>query len=264
MRRRQAGGPVKTPTTAPVAPGRPTPAAWAMLVARLALFAAWQCAAALVLWGLDTEHPWQASVAWWPVSGILANLTNLALLRHLARLEGLTLRDIYRLGSTTWKADLGWTLAVVVITVPLTLFPMSMLGTALWGSAETANAILLQKLPVWAAVLAFAFPVTIALTELPTYYGYVMPRLQAATGSRWGVLLLVAWFGAAQHITMPLVADGRFMAWRLLMFLPFSLFWAWSLDRRPSLLPLLMGVHVLLDVSIPVMLLLAALDIPLA
>jgi membrane protease YdiL (CAAX protease family) len=93
---------------------------------------------------------------------------------------------------------------------------------------------------------------TVALTELPTYFAYCMPRLEAQTG-RWSAVLLSSFFLAAQHCTLPLIWDGRFFVWRLLMFIPFALFVGLLLRWRPQLLPYLVVVHGLMDLAMVLM-----------
>jgi hypothetical protein len=61
--------------------------------------------------------------------------------------------------------------------------------------------------------------------------------------------LLAAFFLAAQHMFLPLILDGRFMLWRLGMFLPFALFAGLVIKLRPTLLPYFMIVHALADMS---------------
>lgn len=240
-------------------------ASWAMLFARFALFAFWQAIIAIVFALQGRSDPWSASIAWWPLSATLANLTNLALLSRLVHTEGLRLRDLYGFEKSSWKLDLAWTFAALICISTLVMLPNTLIATLLWGDPAPATTVMFQALPLWAITVLFvAFPVTIALTEMPTYYGYVMPRLQVATGSRGGVLVLVASVHAAQHMTLPLVFDARFVAWRLLMFWPFALFVAWAIDRRPTLMPYLMVVHGLLDASVVVMVLLVTLGIPIA
>jgi len=108
-----------------------------------------------------------------------------------------------------------------------------------------------QPLPEWAIrVVAVVFPVTIALSELSNYYGYVMPRLKTLTRAGWQIVILVGVSHALQHITLPLLFDVRFMLWRFGMFLPFALFVACLINWRPSLLPYLMVIHGLLDASL--------------
>jgi hypothetical protein len=99
----------------------------------------------------------------------------------------------------------------------------------------------------WAAVALF--PLTQGLAEIPTYMTYAMPRLEAQTGRRWLALVLPAFFLGAQHISVPLMFDARFITWRLLMFMPFAFLVALVMRWRPRLLPYIALVHVLMDVS---------------
>jgi membrane protease YdiL (CAAX protease family) len=69
---------------------------------------------------------------------------------------------------------------------------------------------------------ALALFLSQGLSELPVYFGYVMPRLAARWHNRWLAWLVVSLMLAAQHCTLPLVLDLRFIAWRFLMFLPLT------------------------------------------
>jgi hypothetical protein len=106
-----------------------------------------------------------------------------------------------------------------------------------------------QPLPAWALAVGILFPLTIALAELPTYFGYSMPRLAAQLKSGWLAWLLASFFLAAQHMFLPFVPDGRFIVWRLGMFLPFALFTGLVLKFRPTLLPYFVILHALMDLS---------------
>jgi hypothetical protein len=104
-------------------------------------------------------------------------------------------------------------------------------------------------LPAWALVLSFLFPLTIGFAELPTYFGYVMPRLASQLKNGWLAWLIASLALAAQHMFLPLILDGGFILWRLLMYLPFALFGGLLIKLRPTLLPYSMIVHALADVS---------------
>ncbi len=103
------------------------------------------------------------------------------------------------------------------------------------------------------------FPIIHALTELPTYFGSVMPRLQALTGRRWMPLVATSVMLSTQHVFLPLLLDGRYFVWRLLMFLPFALWFGWIVMKRPTVLPYLVVGHALLDLSLPIYVLQASL-----
>ena len=198
--------------------------------------------------------PWQAAIAWWPVTVTAANLTCMALLRLLARREGLRMTDLYNFDRRTVGRDLLLVLALLVIGGPLGYLPMVLLGQALFGGAAVVADRWIMPLPSWIAVTcAILFPLTIALSELPTYFGYAMPRLQAQWRRRWlPVLLNGVHAGRPAHRAVLLAVDTRFMFWRLTSFLPFALFLGLLLNWRPRLLPYLMVVHGLMDVSLVV------------
>lgn len=224
---------------------------WGMLFSRTALFAFWQSLFALGFSLLRTARPWEASVSWWPLSASLGNITNIAMLTSLARREGLRLNQLFNFERSTWKSDISLVIAATVVAVPLGYFPNPLLARALFGNPNAVIAMMFRPLPGWAIiVVAVIFPITIALSELPNYYGYVMPRLKTVSDSGWRIVVLVAVVHAFQHVTLPLQFDARFMLWRFGMFLPFTLFVAWLISWRPTLLPYLMLVHGFLDSSI--------------
>jgi len=122
-------------------------------------------------------------------------------------------------------------IAATAVAAPLGYFPNPLLARALFGSPGVVIPMMFQPLPEWAITLAaFVFPVSIALSELPNYYGYVMPRLKTLTGSGWQIVIMVSLSHALQHITLPLLFDVRFMLWRFGMFLPFALFVAGAIN----------------------------------
>lgn len=233
--------------------------AWTTLFARIVLFAACQALVALLQLVAGAAHPWDASVAWWPVSATVANLLTIALLARMTRAEGLPLSALWNRSALTWKRDVLWFLGAFVVLGPIAMLPSSLLAIALWGDVNATTPIMFQALPAWVAWLTLVlFPLSIAFSELPAYAGYTLPRLQAVTGRRGAMVLAVAAVLAAQHVALPLVFDWRFALWRALMYAPFALFIIWAIDRRPTLLPYFMGMHALIDLSVPIYVLLVS------
>ena len=231
-----------------------------MLVARSLLFAGWQIAIAAALAWRGVENPWQASIAWWPWAGILTNLIILVLLAWLFHNEGSSLVGLYRFDRTHLKSDLLVMLGFFVLAGPVGYLPNLIFGNLLFGRAEAASALMFLRLPLWAAAIAMLlFPLTVALTELPTYFGYSMPRIEALSGKAWLAVLLPSFFLAVQHMALPLIFDPRFLAYRLLMFLPFALLVGVLLHWRPRLMPYMIIVHFLIDIPTILFVLLASL-----
>ena len=215
---------------------------WLMLISRSALFLLFQLLIALVL-------SWDESSRWWTFMAFLANFVSIYLLMRVFRAEGKRYWDAIRFSRSTVKTDLIWFFASSLIGMPIAAAPMNILGAWIFGDSMTPTYMLFRPLPMWAFALSFLFPLTIAFAELPTYFGYVMPRLAIQLKSGWLAWLIASLFLAAQHMFLPLILDGGFILWRLLMYLPFALFAGLMIKLRPTLLPYYMIVHALVDIS---------------
>ena len=232
---------------------------WGMLLLRPGLALALQClfAAGFALGG--QADPWRQAADWWLGWLALGEFANLWLLARLARREGLGWRDLYNRAPGGGRRDIRWLLLALVVAGPVGYLPNILLGSLLWGDAQVGADLSFRALPLVAAwAILFLFPIVHALTELPTYFGYVMPRLQALTGRRTLPLLVCAFVLSTQHIFLPLLFDWRFLLWRFLMFLPFALWLGWVIDRRPTVLPYLAIAHGLIDLSLPILVLAAS------
>lgn len=223
-----------------------------MLFHRLILFLLFQAllAAGFALGG--SPDPWSAGADWWPVSAILTNLTSIFLLRHLAAREGLTYSQLINVDfrRENRSKDLLALLGLLLLAGPIAMIPNIGLAQMLFGDAQVALDLFLRPLPLWGVLLAVLFPLTIAFAELPTYFGYVMPRLAARWSSPWGALVASGLLLGIQHVTLPFLFDGRFILWRAVMFIPFALLLGMAIRWRPRLMPYLMIVHVLMDMTI--------------
>jgi membrane protease YdiL (CAAX protease family) len=90
-----------------------------------------------------------------------------------------------------------------------------------------------------------------------TYNGYLVPRFQVLCRSTSLAIALVAFAWSAQHIFMPLTFDAKFIAFRLLSPVPFSVFATLLYLRVRRLIPfaiahaLMDGASVLIGVLLP-------------
>lgn len=220
---------------------------WVMLVSRLVLFAIVQVliAVALVLSGVSDA--WEESARWWVFSVIGANIVSILLLDRLYKHEGKRFLDLFRFErETIWK-DLALAIGGFILAGPIAFIPMNLLGNRILGSYDHAIAMMFRPLPLWALLIGVLFPLTISFAELPTYFGYVMPRLQQQVGSGWLAWALASFFLGVQHSTLPLILDGRFFLWRGVMYLPFAFYIGLVIKVRPRLLPYLVIGHALID-----------------
>jgi hypothetical protein len=188
-----------------------------------------------------------------------ANLICLALLVWLYRQEGQSFWSIFRVRRGQVRGDLLALIAPLIIIGPVAYLPNVLLAGALFGDPLTALNMMLRPLPLWAAYASLiVFPVTQGLVELPVYFAYCMPRLEAQALPRWQAVGLAGLMLGLQHMAVPLLWDARFLTWRGLMFIPFALVTGLILRWRPALLPYFAVVHILMDASFAAMLLSSA------
>lgn len=221
--------------------------AWWLLGARTASFLVAQAGIAAALALAGRAEPWWASAAWWPVAATLANLAGAALLAWRMRVEGQTWRQLLRWDEARWR-DVGWVLALLPLVGAAGAWPAIALAHAVWGDPTVGQTLLVGALPTWAAwVSLLAFPLTTGAVELPTYAGYVLPRLRAAGIPPIAAVLVVGGALGLQHGALPFVPATGFFVWRTLMFVPFAWTLVAVLAWRPGLLPWWMAVHVAID-----------------
>lgn len=222
---------------------------WLMLVSRSVLFLLFQAVIALMLFGRGTPSAWDGSARYWMLLAALANVVSLYLLIRVFNDEGKRFWDMLRFSRATWKTDLLWFIGLSIIGMPIAGAPREPLAAAIFGDAMIATNLLFRPIPTWAFVLSFLFPLTIWFSELPTYFGYCMPRLEAQLGNGWLAWLIASFFLAAQHMFLPTILNGGYFLWRFGMFLPFALFTGLVLKFRPAMLPYFVIVHALMDIT---------------
>lgn len=222
---------------------------WLMLVSRSALFLCFQLLIALVLALAGTPSAWTESARWWTFMAVLANFVSIYLLARVFKAEGQRYVETIRFTRATVRTDLWWFVLSSLVGMPIAALPMNILGAALFGDPMIPTTMMFKPLPTWALVLSLLFPLTIAFAELPTYFGYVMPRLASQLKNGWLAWLIASLALAAQHMFLPLILDGGFILWRLGMYLPFALFVGFMIKLRTTLLPYYMIVHALIDFS---------------
>ena len=233
-------------------------APWLMLISRTSLFFTAQSIFALGFYLSGSEAAWEVGANWWPFAVTAANLVVLALLIRLFRDEGKRYWDIFRFERQHVKGDLLAVLGVTVLAAPISYLPNVMLGTLLFGSPEATLDLFIRPMPLWAVYTAMlVFPISQGLTEIPTYFRYVMPRLEAQGLGKWLAISLPALMLGLQHIAVPFLLDMRFITWRALMYIPFAFLLGIVLHWRPRLLPYIAIIHVLLNMALAPMFLAA-------
>ncbi|MHC1782207.1 MAG: hypothetical protein AB9891_05505 [Anaerolineaceae bacterium] len=220
---------------------------WLMLISRTVLFAVVQSLFALAFLASGSPSAWHESERWWIFCAAGANIISILLLNWLFKRESGRFLDLFRFQRETFWKDLGLVLLAFVVAGPIAYFPMNFLGDLILGSAARSTDFLFRPLPGWALVAGLLFPLTITLAELPTYFGYVMPRLAEKLKNGWMAWAIASFFLGLQHAALPLIFDGPYLLWRALMYMPFAFYIGLVVKLRPRLMPFLVIGHGLID-----------------
>jgi hypothetical protein len=230
-----------------------------MLFSKPTFFLGVQALVALAFAIAGSTSAWEQGANWWPVSVALADLICLLLLVAAFRGEGKRYGELFGIERRNIGGDLLALAGVTVLTAPVSYLPNVWLGQLLFGIPEATLDLIVRPLPLWTVYAAIvAFPIAQGLTELPIYFGYVMPRLEAQGLHRWLALAIPALVLAFQHAAAPLLFDTRFITWRALMFIPFAFLAGIVLRWRSRLMPYLVVIHILMNMSFATMFLGAA------
>jgi len=192
----------------------------------------------------SSPTPWHDAEPWLPVYGTLIDAGCLALLWRLTRREGIRLTDLVGVARARLGRDVALGVALIPVSLLLIYGGTFAAGWLVYG--RPAPPYLFGRLPLPATLYSvLVWPFVWGLAEQMTYNGYLVPRFQVlrSTGVAVAVVSLV-W--AAQHSVMPLTFDARFMAFRLLSAIPFSIFLTLLYLRLRRLIPLAVA-HALMD-----------------
>ena len=189
--------------------------------------------------------PWHDAEPWLPVYGTLIDAGCLALLWRLTRREGIRLFDLVGFERTRLARDALLGLALIPVSLVFILGGTYAAGWLLYGTPS--QPYFFGALPLPAAVYGvLVWPFIWGLTEQMTYNGYLLPRFQVLCRSTRAAITVVAFAWALQHVVMPLTFEARFMAFRLLSSVPFSVFLTLLYLRLRRVVPLAIA-HALMD-----------------
>ncbi len=227
-----------------------------MLCARSACAVAAQAVVAAIFALRSSPTPWHDAEPWLPVYGTAIDAGCLALLWRLTRREGIGLFDLLGFARVRLASDVVLGVALIPVSLALILGGIYATGWLLYGTLTPPY--LFAPLPLAAALYGvLVWPFVWGLTEQMTYNGYLVPRFQVLYRSTGRAVALVAFVWSFQHVVMPLTFDTKYMVFRLLSPVPFSVFQTILYLRLRRVLPfaiahaLMDGASVLIGVLLP-------------
>jgi membrane protease YdiL (CAAX protease family) len=193
----------------------------------------------------SSPAPWHDSEPWLPVYGTLIDAGCLALMWRLTQREGIGLVDLRGFERGRLVRDVLLGLALVPVSLVFILGGVYATGWLVYRTLTPPY--LFGALPLPAALYGvLVWPFLWGLTEQMTYNGYLLPRLKVVCRSTSLAVSLVAFAWSFQHVVMPLTFEPKFMAFRMLSPVPFSLFETLLYLRLRRLIPFAIA-HALMD-----------------
>ncbi|RUL50889.1 CPBP family intramembrane glutamic endopeptidase [Lysinibacillus antri] len=211
---------------------------------------------------LGVNEAMKEAEKWWPFQAILANVASFIVLKHLLKKEGKSFNAILQFNKEKLGKDFLKGLFYLFISFPFAAIGLYGFSFLILGDFQPPTNMM-QGIPLGAAIIALiTFPISNALVELPTYYGYAFPRIE----KKWGIalaMILPALFLSIQHGPLPIVLESSYITWRLLAFLPLAFVVALIFHKTRNITPLIIA-HFVMDFQMVVYVLLASLGIPIA
>lgn len=236
---------------------------WSVLMMRTVFFLVSGLLMIGIFSGLGTEDAMKEAEKWWPFQAILANIASFLVLKSLLKKEGKSYNSILHFKKGKTGKDVGKGLLYLLISFPFAALGLYGLSYLILGDVQPPTNMM-QAIPTGAAIIALiVFPISNALVELPTYFGYVFPRIE----KKWGItaiaIILPAIFLSIQHGPLPIVLDGSYIIWRLFAFLPLALVVGLIFHKTRNITPLIFA-HFVMDLQMVVYVLLASLGYPIS
>jgi hypothetical protein len=227
-----------------------------MLFVRSGCAVAAQAVVAVIFALRSSPTPWRDAEPWLPVYGTLIDAGCLAVLWRLTRREGISLFALVGFDRGRLRSDVLIGFALIPVGLAFILGGVYATGWLVYRTLTPPY--LFGRLPLPAALYGvMVFPFVWGLTEQMTYNGYLAPRFQVICRSTSQAVAIVAAVWSFQHVVMPLTFDGKFMVFRLLSPVPFTVFQTLLYLRLRRLIPFAIahavmdGASVLIGVLLP-------------
>ena len=222
-----------------------------MLISRSILFFVIQLIFYFIL-VLSGNDNWVNSTKYWPLFALFGGIISLLFLHFTMIKNNESIKIFYFFDKQYILKDIITIIVLLIIVFPLIFLSNVVSAKLLFSDPELTQNIMFQKLPLWALILTFIFPVITGISEIPIYYGFVLPKLSKYIHFIVAISIVV-FFHLLQHCFLPFVFDFKFIIRRFIMFIPLAIMLAIVIYWRKRLIPYLIIVHILLDFTAALM-----------
>jgi membrane protease YdiL (CAAX protease family) len=202
---------------------------------------------ALIYYLIDSDDFLLKASPWWPAYGLFANLLCFLIISRALRNENVKILSLINFKLDKIKKDILLSFAFILISIIIAVSGSFLFGYLLYGKYPYDKMPLFSDIPfVLVIIFAVIFPIINSSLEEITYNGYIFPRLEKKIANINNVVLIVLFFFTFQHIFIMFLPDIKYLAWRLLCFVPLLTFWILIYKKMRRLTSLIL-VHWFMD-----------------
>jgi len=217
-----------------------------ILPLRLVLAVIFQALTSIIFKLLNDPTPWQSAGEWWIVYATLIDLGCLLAVTISVRKENIRVWDLVSYEKSKLKKDILYGLLWYVVAGAVSFGSIVLVGFLVYGVFPAPTSI--TKIHWIGLAYSFSiFPIFWAFTEEIFYNGFLFPRLEAITDSKWKAYLIVVPMFMIQHIALPLQLGSQELLYGAFWTLPLVLVIVFIYMRTRRLLPLII-MHYLIEI----------------
>jgi membrane protease YdiL (CAAX protease family) len=180
----------------------------------------------LVFYSLGSKDFLLKASSWWPAYGLFANFLCFIILKKSLRSENIKILSIINFQPLKVKKDILLSFALIFLSIIIAVSSSFVFGYLMYGRYPFDIMPLFSDIPIVVVIiLTVIFPIINSVLEEITYNGYIFPRLETKIKNTNAVILIILFFFTFQHVFIMFLPDLKYLAWRLLCFVPLLAFW---------------------------------------
>lgn len=181
--------------------------------------------------------------SWWSVIASVINIVVIGVLIAISKANKISYLELinYKKGSTKFSSIFIISMIMLVVGMG----GMYLAGYIAYREFPYLAPMMIAPIPLpFAIINLLVLPITTTLAEDGLYLGYGVNHLN----KKWIAIALPAFFYGLQHCFIPTIFQWQFIIYRLLSFLPLTIFICFWYERKRNPIPVMVG-HIILNMA---------------
>jgi len=186
------------------------------------------------------DTPIESLSKWWSCVVVAVNIVTLAILLIVCKSGGITYKQL--IGYEKGKTSFNQIILMIFVIFVVGMGGMFLAGFLCYQKFPYMAVMMIEPIPIGLAVFnCFLLPITTTLAEDGLYLGAGVNQIK----NKWLAIIVPSFFYAFQHSFIPVIFEWRYIAYRLLSFLPLAVLMCVIYYKKRNPLPLMIGHFVI-------------------